>query len=95
MSATGIIPILHQVINLGPFHDRITIQAYSIFWMCVIYSAGLLTLVSKIPERFSKSGRFDHWGNSHQIWHVLVAVAVYAHYDGYHRILQEVEQYVC
>lgn len=36
---------------------------------------------ARIPERF-RPGMFDIWGNSHQIFHVLVLVAAAAHLVG-------------
>ncbi|XP_028825816.1 progestin and adipoQ receptor family member 4 [Denticeps clupeoides] len=41
---------------------------------------GGLVNISRIPERF-RPGRFDYWLNSHQIMHMLVALAiVYLHW---------------
>lgn len=34
-----------------------------------------------MPERFAP-GRFDIWGSSHQIFHVLVLMAAAAHFVG-------------
>lgn len=36
---------------------------------------------ARVPERFYP-GKFDVWGNSHQIFHILIVMAVLAHFVG-------------
>ncbi|PSK55978.1 hypothetical protein B9Z65_4856 [Elsinoe australis] len=47
----------------------------------VLYVAGAGLYAARIPERWAP-GRFDIWGASHQIFHVLVVFAAAAHLKG-------------
>jgi len=49
--------------------------------MAVTYITGGVTYAVRVPERFFP-GRFDIVGQSHQILHVAVIVAVYLHFYG-------------
>ncbi len=44
-----------------------------------LYVLGALTYASRIPERFLP-GKFDFWGQSHQLFHLCVVVAAVLHY---------------
>ena len=53
-------------------------------WTLITYLVGMIIYVTKVPERFSKSGRFDYFGSSHQIFHCLVLAGVaVTFYDSY------------
>lgn len=45
-------------------------QPYS--WPILFYLLGLLFFMSKVPERYSKTGQFDYFFSSHQIHHLCV-----------------------
>ncbi|KAF2226321.1 hemolysin-III related-domain-containing protein [Elsinoe ampelina] len=47
----------------------------------VLYVVGAGLYAARIPERWAP-GRFDVWGSSHQIFHVLVVAAALAHLKG-------------
>ncbi|KDN47139.1 HlyIII-domain-containing protein [Tilletiaria anomala UBC 951] len=44
-----------------------------------LYVVGALLYVFRVPERFAP-GRFDYIGASHQIFHVFILLAAFAHY---------------
>ncbi|VEU23454.1 DEKNAAC104740 [Brettanomyces naardenensis] len=53
------------------------------FWFVLLegigYISGALLYASRIPERFSP-GSFDLFGQSHQIFHVLVVLSAFSHF---------------
>lgn len=53
-------------------------------WAALAYIIGMIIFVTKVPERYSKSGRYDFFGSSHQIFHVLVLLGIgITFYDSY------------
>jgi len=46
-----------------------------------LYIIGAVIYAARVPERL-KPGRFDIWGSSHQIFHVLVLLAAASHLVG-------------
>jgi len=46
-----------------------------------MYISGAVMYATRIPER-CHPGRFDHFGSSHQIFHVMVLLAAITHYFG-------------
>lgn len=44
----------------------------------VFYISGAALYGTRVPERFAP-GKFDYFGNSHQIFHVFVIIAAYCH----------------
>lgn len=48
---------------------------------CAIAELQLTVIQARVPEKL-KPGAFDIWGNSHQIFHVLVVLAAAAHLVG-------------
>lgn len=49
--------------------------------MAVLYIGGALIYAFRIPERL-RPGKFDIWGQSHQIFHIFVIAAAFVHYHG-------------
>ena len=47
------------------------------FYAILCYAAGMVLYISKIPERFTNSGKLDYLGSSHQIFHCLVLAGVF------------------
>ena len=45
-------------------------------WALLSYAAGMIIYVTKVPECWNKTGRYDFIGNSHQIWHLFVMLGV-------------------
>ncbi|KAL3894923.1 MAG: hypothetical protein SGCHY_004992 [Lobulomycetales sp.] len=83
LALSGIIPSTHIFFKYG-----------SVYWwgvgggwlvlMAALYLAGVAVFVTRVPERFAP-GRFDLIGNSHQIWHLFVMLAMFSHYFGVRR----------
>ena len=77
LGVSGAIPLTHLMLHFGTVHF--------IFWyltaMGAFYLLGAAIYLSQIPERWSP-GRFDIIGASHQLWHLLIVVAVVTLYVG-------------
>lgn len=77
MGLFGLIPAAHAVaLHWG--HPQIYVSLCYELLMGILYAAGVLFYVSRIPERW-KPGTFDIAGHSHQIFHVFVVLAALAH----------------
>ncbi|QRD93110.1 hemolysin-III related protein [Aspergillus flavus] len=77
-SASSFIPLLHGVQRYGLEY---MLQYSGIKWYLLdltFYGTGVSLYAFRIPERLA-SGRFDIWGSSHQIFHVVILCAMYAH----------------
>ncbi|KAL8662479.1 MAG: hypothetical protein Q9168_008251, partial [Polycauliona sp. 1 TL-2023] len=89
---SGVAPLIHGIKLLGiPQMNRQSGMPYYLL-EGLLLTVGALFYGARIPESF-KPGRFDIWGCSHQIFHLLVvaATAVHAygiisafHYNYYH-----------
>ncbi|TPX66970.1 hypothetical protein SpCBS45565_g04143 [Spizellomyces sp. 'palustris'] len=81
LGLSGVLPLLHSI-NLYGFNF---VSGSLAFWnlviMAALYLAGAGIYASRIPERWYP-GRFDIWGHSHQIFHILVVSAATVHYFG-------------
>ncbi|KAI4222739.1 MAG: hypothetical protein LQ349_007579 [Xanthoria aureola] len=81
MGLSAAIPVLHGVKRYGmqPMNDRIGLP-----WLVLqgcLYVLGAGIYAARVPERFAP-GRFDVWGSSHQVFHVLILCAAMAHLMG-------------
>lgn len=57
-----------------------------IFWhwwvlLCVAVTYFLI-FFNRVPNRFSRTGRYDIFGHSHHYWHVFVVLAIVTIYVG-------------
>lgn len=77
MGFSGVIPATHAVI-LHWDHPLILGSLTYEIAMGLLYGAGAVFYVTRIPERW-KPGAFDIVGHSHQIFHVFVVAAALAH----------------
>lgn len=89
----GFVPTIHFMVSCG-FPAPITRQVLYIAGMYLSYGTGLFFYVSKIPEKLYP-GRFDHYGHSHQWWHVWVTTATFLHYFGCLHAMQLNQEYEC
>lgn len=89
MCCCGIIPVIHQTFHFGLEDPRVVACIINIIKVSLIYVFGVLFYALRIPERMSKTGRFDMWFSSHQIWHCFVLGAALVHFHGFHDILIE------
>ncbi|XP_018013583.1 progestin and adipoQ receptor family member 3 [Hyalella azteca] len=82
-AASGVLPTAHWLLLHWSRNDTI-IQVFlpRIVTMYVISGVAMLLYVYQLPEKLLP-GYFDRLGSSHQLWHVLVTVAlVYWHHTG-------------
>ncbi|KAF9582785.1 hypothetical protein BGW38_010765, partial [Lunasporangiospora selenospora] len=81
MGLSGIIPALH---GLALYGYHLADKAISLRYMICMggcYVFGALLYASRIPERFFP-GKLDHFGASHQIFHVCVLLGCLSHFLG-------------
>eukprot|EP00049_Salpingoeca_infusionum_P026729 m.27569 g.27569 ORF g.27569 m.27569 type:complete len:598 (-) comp8943_c0_seq1:650-2443(-) len=87
LSATAFLPVAHFAMIYGMEH---TLTVIDVFWLfgisCPLYLIGAAVFVLKVPERFFP-GRFDYFFHSHQLWHIFVMSAAYAHYVCVHNMM--------
>jgi len=83
-AAYGTVPTLHWIfLSGGIYNEIVRIFLPRIVIMYLISGAAFIFYLTKIPERFIP-GKVDIFGNSHQLWHVLVfACLAYWHNTGY------------
>jgi len=82
---SGLVPIVHHTVTYGFPHTR---QAFALGWLLngvAFYLLGAMVYIFDFPERWFAKGRFDIYGNSHQIMHVCVLAAVWAHNHALHK----------
>jgi adiponectin receptor len=60
----------------SPFLDMIAVMNGQVFGS---YFVGFVFYYTMIPERWYP-GRFDYFGNSHQMWHLAVTAGAFLHY---------------
>jgi adiponectin receptor len=81
MGLSAVFPVLHGL-ELYGFHDMRS--RIGLTWMLLqgfLYILGAGLYAARWPER-SNPGKYDIWGSSHQIFHVLVVLAAAAHLYG-------------
>eukprot|EP00045_Choanoeca_perplexa_P003150 m.28884 g.28884 ORF g.28884 m.28884 type:complete len:515 (+) comp11892_c0_seq1:146-1690(+) len=80
LGCTAIFPTFHYSTMVS---SATLFEAFDFFWLfgvsIPLYLSGAFIYVKKWPECFYP-GRFDIWFHSHQLWHVFVMAAAYAHY---------------
>ncbi|KAI9009840.1 hemolysin-III related-domain-containing protein [Gaertneriomyces semiglobifer] len=81
MAMTGVVPLSHALAKYGTLMTRHAISMGSLLSSGAVYFMGAIVYATRIPERWAP-GRFDIWGHSHQIFHVLVVTAAVIHYYG-------------
>ncbi|GAB7346544.1 hypothetical protein MBLNU457_5223t1 [Dothideomycetes sp. NU457] len=81
MGLSAVAPVVHGLTIYG--YEQLNKQM-GLNWvvlMGLLYITGAGLYAARIPERLAP-GRFDVWGSSHQIFHVLVLMAAAAHFVG-------------
>ncbi|KAI1733086.1 hemolysin-III related domain-containing protein [Ditylenchus destructor] len=81
MGCSGIVPTIHFIVTDGM---RRLIDENSFYWllaMAFLYLIGAFLYATRTPERFFP-GKCDIWLHSHQIFHLCVVCAAFAHYYG-------------
>ncbi|KAL4928379.1 hemolysin III family protein [Aspergillus undulatus] len=81
MGLSAVFPVVHGLHLFG--RDQMMRQI-GLGWLLLqgfLYILGAGIYAARVPERL-RPGKFDLWGSSHQIFHVLVVCAVVAHLTG-------------
>ncbi|EDW98019.2 adiponectin receptor protein isoform X1 [Drosophila yakuba] len=78
---SGVIPAIHYSIMEGWFSQMSRASLGWLILMGLLYILGALLYALRVPERWFP-GKFDIWGQSHQIFHILVIAAAFVHYHG-------------
>lgn len=81
MGLSAVFPVLHGIKLYGIQHMR---ESAGLDWVVLqglLYVTGAAIYAARVPEKWSP-GRFDIWGSSHQIFHVLVVLAAASHLVG-------------
>jgi adiponectin receptor len=81
MGLSAAFPVLHGLQKFGFARMR---QQIGLEWLLLqgfLYILGASIYAARVPERL-RPGKFDIWGSSHQIFHVLVVCAAVAHLTG-------------
>ncbi|SPP80766.1 adiponectin receptor protein isoform X1 [Drosophila guanche] len=78
---SGVIPAIHYSVMEGWFSQMSRASLGWLILMGLLYIIGALLYALRVPERWFP-GKFDIWGQSHQIFHILVIAAAFVHYHG-------------
>lgn len=79
LGLSAIVPVAHAISVYGYRTITETMGLRFLILSGALYVVGALLYAARIPERFAP-GRFDLFGASHQIFHVLILAAAAAHY---------------
>lgn len=81
LACLSAIPIIHYLSQKGFAISLHEASIHCTIIMGALYLTGALLYAARIPERFLP-GKCDIWFQSHQIFHVLVIVAAFVHWQG-------------
>jgi adiponectin receptor len=81
MGLSAVFPVLHGVRLYGVAELRKSISLYWVVTQGALYIAGAAIYAARVPEKWSPV-KYDIWGSSHQIFHVLVVLAAATHLVG-------------
>ena len=81
MGLSAVFPVLHGARLYGVQHLRKSIGLNWVLLQGVLYISGAAIYAARVPEKWSP-GKYDIWGSSHQIFHVLVVLAAASHLVG-------------
>ncbi|KAH7400521.1 hemolysin-III related-domain-containing protein [Phaeosphaeria sp. MPI-PUGE-AT-0046c] len=81
MGLSAIFPMLHGIQLYGLAHMRHAASLDYVLAQGAQYIIGAAIYAARVPEKWSP-GKYDIWGSSHQIFHVLVVLAAATHCVG-------------
>ncbi|KAK6211977.1 hypothetical protein LQW54_005504 [Pestalotiopsis sp. IQ-011] len=78
---SGVAPVAHGIYKFG--FNQMALQSGLPYYLAEggLFLLGAVIYATRFPERI-KPGRFDIWGSSHQIFHILVVFATIVHLVG-------------
>ncbi|GAA5887595.1 hypothetical protein JCM6882_001465 [Rhodosporidiobolus microsporus] len=79
LGLSAVFPVGHAVLRYGLEGASVAISLPWLVLGGVLYIAGALLYAERCPERFHP-GRFDFFLSSHQLFHVLILAAAWAHW---------------
>ncbi|KAI1323315.1 hemolysin-III channel protein Izh2 [Xylariaceae sp. FL0255] len=81
LGVSGVVPVCHGLAIYGyhSLNDRMGLNW--VLFQGALYILGAFLYVVRWPERISP-GRFDIWGSSHQLFHILILLAIASHLKG-------------
>eukprot|EP00056_Hartaetosiga_gracilis_P010989 m.164498 g.164498 ORF g.164498 m.164498 type:complete len:559 (-) comp13425_c0_seq1:2969-4645(-) len=95
LAATAVFPMLHFNFMYGTEHFLAVVdEVFLLYISAPLYLIGSFVFVMKIPERFFP-GKLDIWFHSHQLWHIFVIAAAYAHYVGVYNMMHYRQENMC
>lgn len=81
MGLSAVFPVFHGLVLYGPEQMMRQIGLGWVLLQGFLYILGAGIYAARVPERLMP-GKFDIFGSSHQIFHVLVVCAAWAHLTG-------------
>lgn len=78
---SAVLPIVTGVFYYGLSEIYLRIQVKWVLLGGIFYIIGAVLYGARFPERCAP-GKFDIWGHSHQLFHVLVVIAALCHLNG-------------
>ncbi|KAI1329632.1 HlyIII-domain-containing protein [Xylariaceae sp. FL0255] len=79
LGATGFMPIFQVIFTRGSAWAYEFYTDSNLMKSLTVYVVGAVLYASKVPERWFP-GRFDFFGNAHNIWHMAVLGGIIFHY---------------
>lgn len=82
MASSAFYPIIYACFQRGYRQMDVEAGATRYAWTVVVYLTAVTMYGTRIPEAW-KPGYYDLWGQSHQIFHVLMAVGLTVHFSAF------------
>lgn len=82
MASSAFYPIIYACFQHGYRQMDVEAGATRYAWTVVVYLTAVTMYGTRIPEAW-KPGYYDLWGQSHQIFHVLMAVGLTVHFSAF------------
>ncbi|KAI9010517.1 hypothetical protein CLU79DRAFT_891238 [Phycomyces nitens] len=77
LASSCVLPVAHLVYEYGTDETFSWLMPVAKSLSC--YGLGVVVYANHLPEAFWP-GRFDHFGHSHQLWHMFVCGGIWYHY---------------
>ncbi|KAJ9611340.1 hypothetical protein H2200_004524 [Cladophialophora chaetospira] len=93
MGLSSVGSVIHGCLKYGASQFNRQMRYEWMIYEGIQYTLGAALYAARVPERFAP-GKFDIWGSSHQIFHVLVLTAAGTHLAGVIKAFDYCHQYV-